>query len=348
MVSSALMELPTGIFSDRIGRRRTVLCGAVASALAVMFYAIGSGYAILFIGAVLEGIARAFFSGNNDALLYDTLSESGQVDAYQEVFGKVSSTYQIALAISAILGGVIASVSYPAVMWLSLIPQVLNIGVALRLVEPHVHRSVETNLYHHLRASFRNIMRNPKLRTLSFASILSFAIGETSFQFRPAFFDMLLPTWAIGIARTLSNTSAALSFYFAGRLIRRFGEFRLLIGGMILSQVTNLGSLLLFSALSPVLMGATSLFFGVNNVSVNGLMQREFTSEQRATMGSISSFGGSLLFAFVSFGIGLLADQVGVVNALIITTLFSFIPIWFYRQALIGAPPADAAAPQIA
>ncbi len=341
MVSSALMELPTGILSDRIGRKQTLLCGAVASAFAIVFYAVGGIYAMLFIGAILEGTSRAFFSGNNEALLYDTLAEDNQANAYQEIYGKVSSTSQVALAISAILGGIIASASYSGVMWLSLIPQVLNIGLAFSLVEPRIHRPIETNPYQHLQSSFRNIVRNPKLRTLSIASSLSFAIGETAFQFRPAFIEMLIPTWAIGVPRTLSNIGAAFSFYFAGGLIRRFGEFRLLIGGMFLSQLTHLGSLLVFSPLSPVLMSATSLFFGVNTVSVNGLMQSEFTSEQRATMGSISSFGGSLLFAVASFGIGALADRVGVVNALMITTLLGFIPIWLYRRALILRPSIE-------
>src|SRR4051812_363934 len=56
MLSAALLELPTGIFSDRIGRRGTVICGAVASTGSIVFYAIGGTHLILLIGAVLEGM----------------------------------------------------------------------------------------------------------------------------------------------------------------------------------------------------------------------------------------------------------------------------------------------------
>src|SRR5207302_1842323 len=108
-------------------------------------------------GAVLEGMARAFFSGNNDALLHDTLAESGQESAYQEYLGKISSRYQLALAISAVLGGIIASFSYPLLLWLSVIPQVINVFLASLIVEPRTHTATNTNIYNHLRESFHNI-----------------------------------------------------------------------------------------------------------------------------------------------------------------------------------------------
>src|SRR3989344_1207145 len=47
MIGSALFEVPTGIFSDFIGRRKTVILGAFAAVLYVTFYAIGTNYYIL-------------------------------------------------------------------------------------------------------------------------------------------------------------------------------------------------------------------------------------------------------------------------------------------------------------
>src|SRR4030067_3210164 len=87
MVSSALFEIPTGIFSDRIGRRRTVILGALAAVLYSGFYAIGISFWFLAAGAVFEGLSRAFYSRNNDALLYDSLKESGNEQHYDEYLG---------------------------------------------------------------------------------------------------------------------------------------------------------------------------------------------------------------------------------------------------------------------
>ena len=74
-IASAIFEVPTGIYSDFIGRRRTVIWGAFFAVLFAIFYAIGQSYWFLVIGAVFEGLSQAFYSGNNDALLYDSLYE---------------------------------------------------------------------------------------------------------------------------------------------------------------------------------------------------------------------------------------------------------------------------------
>jgi MFS family permease len=333
MLASAVLEVPTGVFSDMIGRKRTVVCGAVASAVSVTLYAIGGLYGMLLIGAVFEGLARSFFSGNNEALLYDTLAETGQTETYQEFLGKISSMFQFALASSAIIGSIVASFSFSAVMWLSVIPQVIGIFVTLRLIEPKVRSERSGNIFTHLRQAYDNLVKNPRLRPLSAASIITWSVGEAAYQFRPAFIASLWPIWAIGIARLVSNLTAAASFYLSGRLIKRFGEFPLLAGSVLYSETLNLLALVFPTVLSPLLMGTTSIFFGVKNVALGGLMQREFTSEQRATMGSLNSFASSLCFAIAAVVLGQIADRFGVINALIVASLISFIPLWLYRMA---------------
>src|SRR3990167_1709082 len=56
MISSALLEIPTGVYSDRIGRRKTMYLGAVSAVCCVIFYAIGTSFIFLVIGALFEGL----------------------------------------------------------------------------------------------------------------------------------------------------------------------------------------------------------------------------------------------------------------------------------------------------
>lgn len=334
MLAQSLFEVPTGVFSDMIGRKKTVVAGAIAAVLSLTFYAIGGTYLALIVGAIFEGLARSFYSGNNDALLHDTLAEIDQREAFQEYLGKTSSMYQTALAISAVIGSIIAAISFQLVFWLSVIPPVLALIVSLRLTEPRVHEQTNTNIYAHLSTAYRKIVSNPRLRTMSLAQILIYALGESGWLFRSAFVASLWPVWALGFAQFIGNATAAVSFYFSGRLIKRFGEYKLLVGGMSISEVVNLFGLLVPTVLSPALMALNSIFFGVNTVARAGLMQREFTDEQRATMGSLTSFGGSLVFAVFSFLLGALADRIGVIPALVSAAVLSLIPMAMYWRVL--------------
>jgi MFS family permease len=334
MLAQAVFEMPTGVLSDMVGRKKTVVYGAVAGVFALIFYAIGGTYWALLTGAIFEGLGRAFYSGNNDALLYDTLAEMNQRETFQEYLGRTSSMYQLALAISAVLGSLIATIAFKTVYWVSVIPMVLALVFSLRLIEPHVHVSANTNIYLHLAAAFRNFHQNARLRTLSLAWILSYAIGESSWLIRSAFIVTLWPVWAIGIAQMIGNATAALSFYYAGRVIKRFGEFRLLVGGMSISEGINLFCLLVPTVLSPALMASNSVFFGVNNVAKQSLIQQEFSDEQRATMGSLNSFVGSIAFSIFSFLLGGLADRIGIVPALIATSVLAIVPMTLYFRVL--------------
>lgn len=333
MLASAIFEVPTGIFSDRVGRRYTIIAGAAASLASVTCYALGGSYAMLITGAICEGLARSLFSGNNDALLHDTLTELDQRSEYSLHLGRVSSAYQLALAISAVLGGLLATVSFGLVMWLSVVPKVLMVVLSFGFLEPQVHIERSANVFAHLRDAYRNIITNRRLRWLSIGEIVNFSLGEADFLFRTVFIESLWPLWAIGLARTISNITAAMSFYFASHLHKRFGERRILYSGMVLSNLTNVVSIIWTSALSPAMMGATSIFFGVNTVALNSMKQREFSDAQRSTMGSLTSLGGSLLFALVSTGIGWLADQIGVRLALLVSSSLCIIPLFFFWMA---------------
>jgi hypothetical protein len=54
----------------------------------------------------------------------------------------------------------------------------------------------------------------------------------------------------------------------------------------------------------------------MSTIAQQTLLQREFTHRERATMGSLASLLGSVLYALVALGAGLVADRWGIVAAL--------------------------------
>lgn len=332
-ISAALFEVPTGVFSDFIGRRKTVILGALSAVLMTTFYAIGGGYWALAVGAVFEGLSRSFYSGNNVALLHETLAQTNDEHKYDEYLGKVSSMFQLALAVSAVFGSVLAFWSYVLVMWLSVIPQVICLFLSFRLIEPQIHSEESSNVYLHLKEAFTHLVKNKKLRLLSFEDFYSFAIGESSFLFRSAFINTLWPVWAIGFVSIISNVAASVSFWFSGRVIKRFGAFQLQFLTSLYNRSINIIALSFPTIVSPVVMSSNSLWYGISTVASSTLMQKEFTDKQRATMPSLNSLAGNILFAIFAPILGLLGDRVGPANALLISQ-FVMLPTLFINWYL--------------
>jgi len=324
MISGALFEVPTGMFSDRIGRKKTVIFGAVSACLSAVFYAVGGSYWMLFTGALLEGLQRAWYSGNNDALLYESLEQSGKEETFAHYLGKTSAMFQLALMIGAVVGSVVAEFSFPLIMWLSVIPQVGAFIVSLHLTEPSVITRGKSNVFSHLSVSALRIWNNGRLRLLSLQDILRFGMGESSFQFNAAFIQTLWPVWAIGISRLLSYGGAFISYWNSSKIIRRIGEHNVLMLANFLTRTVNFVAYGFPSVISPVLMGMTSLTYGASEISKTTLMQKEFSGTERATLASLNSFFGHIFYGIFSPFLGYVADSAGPAKALIMVQIFMF------------------------
>jgi len=335
-VAAAVFEVPTGVISDRVGRRKTVIFGSVASVAALCLYAFGGNFVLLALGAVFNGLARAFLSGNNDALLYDTLKQEGRTDQFAEKLGKTNSMFEVGLGISALLASALALISLQAVMVASILPQVICALIALRFVEPKIHTDeIQENIYGHLKEAMRAFIRNAKLRKLSLAYSLDYALEETQYNFKPAFAATLLPTWTLGLVRSLDNLFGFLGYHFAGKITNKFGALKTLFGQQVIGRLNIFVAAGLPTVVSPFLLNINAFFFGVGETANRSLMHAEFTDKQRATMGSFNSLLGSLLFAIVAFLSGIVADAYGPAKTILILGIVSLIVVFIYRNLFV-------------
>lgn len=334
--SSAVFEVPTGILSDRVGRKKTIVLGAIFSIACIVFYAIGRSYYLLLVGALLQGMSRSLYSGNNEALLHDTLHDIGKSNEYHKHYGRTSTMFQIALALASITGTIMVAVSFSLVMWASVIPQIFSLIIALQIIEPRSHTTKSTNVYFHLKEAINLFRSNPKLQLLTLASAIRFSLGESAFFLRSAFINTLWPLWAIGIANMITHTCSAVGYYFGGKVIDKIGSIKVLSLGIVIDRVVTLIALLLPTPASPLLMASTSITYGAGMVASNSLMQREFSEAQRATMGSLSSLVGSLAFGVSAVALGYVGDLFGPAKALIVTNILLFTPLLFYRKIFRG------------
>ena len=331
-LSSGVFEIPTGVFSDFLGRKLTLFLGQVASVLSIAFYAIAGSFALLALGGALEGLAFALFSGNNSALLFETLGEQNRKAEFAEYQGRLSAMFQLALAVSAAVAMVaLYWFSFRDLFWLSVAPQLLALALTFPLVEPRRHdSSLGTDIVEHLRESLAGFARDRNLRLLVLASAIGFAIGEAKFLFYPAFFALFWRDQALAFARLLSHAGGALGFRLAGALIRRRGEATVLLGSSAIAVAMGTASAALANVASPAISSASSLCFGPSVVAQGALAQRAFSDRQRATMGSLAQSAGNLLFAAAAFALGALADRVGPRYALLIAETLGISVTYLY------------------
>ena len=318
-LSQAVLEVPTGIFSDKIGRRQTLILSALSLIICLTAWAAAGQLnwtALLFAGALFWGMSDALMSGTLDALIFETVEELDQKQNFDLIYASCRLYNQAGLFISVLLGtGIMYFWSLQALAWISILPMTGQLVVALFYRNPRKEKSEPATTMAHFKQACRQLWENKRLRLFGLIEILDTSVNMTIHRFEGLYFENLIAVWLINVVRAVKQLAGIISYAAVARL-RRFGLLTLLqfsVGACIVLQMT---ALMINNVFSAVLMPLTNLFFGVTTTAKTDLLQREFPDRQRATAGSILSLLSAVFQAVLYAVIGLLADFRGVRTAL--------------------------------
>lgn len=330
-VSQGIFEIPFGYYSDKYGRSNCLRVGALASLLSVVLYAIGQNYWILVIGAVFEGINFASFSGNNDALLFETLQESNKKDDYHNEYGKMNSWLELSGFLGVFIGGLMATKSLSLLFAISILPRLFATIISFGFVDPKVKKEKIESVAHHFKDSWRIYKNNLKVRLISIADIVGY-VGGVIWNFQAAFNNLFLPTWLTSIVMSSNFFLSFVSFRLSGSLIRKYEAMKVLFYSEVYCRVPVLIAHIFPTIASPFIIAAASSSYGPSVVAKSTILQNEFTNEQRATMTSINSFVGNIFYSVSAIFVGIAADNFGVAKSLLaVQMLMVSISIIYYK-----------------
>lgn len=318
-LTAAMLEIPTGILSDKWGRRGTWIVGALGELMAVFCYTLAFWYPafvlpLLYTGSLFYGLANALYSGNNHAMLYDTLACYRREKQIATVLGRVSSMGQMGLGTAGLCAGSLLwlGATYETLLIISLVFLSANVLIAFLTIEPPRHYVKEDgSSLKHMKKALKLITQNGKLRLYAIASIIQRGAGQANYYFSPSFIESVWPLWLTPIYRTLQHSFGATGFWYAGKFIKRFGGAFTLLYGTALSQIASLIAYALSSVFSPLLLMATQLSYGLCTTADNTVQQENFSDAQRATMGSLISFGSAIMTALMAIVTGFISDHTG-------------------------------------
>lgn len=331
-LTTTLMEIPTGIFSDKIGRRKTLIFAAVTIFICFFLWALAGETSqawMLFVGALFWGMSDAFLSGTDEALMYETMEELGKEKDFQLLFSKSGGFNQIGLAVSALSAALITYFfSLQTLAWISVFPILGQLLIAFLYVEPkHLIHKQKISPYKHFLIGFRKLWRNKKLRFYAIIDMIDSSVGTASYRMESAYYETLITPWLINMARFLKQICGTVSFFIVP-YVSKIGLVKMFFGSMIGNIIIRLSGVLMNNILTPFLMSTVNIFFGTAKTSAASILQKEFSKSQRATMKSIISLGGGILMALVLYLFGWLADiyspRFAILTAIIIKIFVAF------------------------
>lgn len=307
-ISTAFWELPTGCLSDKWGRKWVCRAASFIQLLAFILYAAAESYQVLLIAAFINGLSFALSSGNDTALLYNTMVQLKRKDDYHKEISKNISSAQLGLALGAFAGIGFTYISLRTVMYASIVPTTLAFLLTLMLVEPTYKKEASNNAVKHIWRAFLHIYKQKRLRYLALAETVHYGFNEAAFDFNSVFFKQFVPEWTLGIFKGLGHFANSLANYLSFPFAKKIGIKATILLGSFSDNLINIISVLVANVFSPIIKIITAFCNGLKDPALNTLIQNDCSEEERATILSVMSFFGTLFYAICAIFIGKLAD----------------------------------------
>jgi len=324
-VAVVLLEVPTGMIADRLGKRTSLSIAAVVLAISMLGYALGHGFSAFLAAEIGLALGVALYSGADAALLFDTLEALDRKAEYQRLSGRIRAIQMISIALANIAGGIVGSWSLRATLWMSILGPVLAFVVARGFVEVQKPEVAETpraalKAYGALIASATKFVRKHRLVQWQIA-LMAVLVGSATWLlwlYQPYMQMVGLPIWAFGVAFAIFNGWAALLSTLAHRFDGWFGELGTVVVLMVLQILPLIGMALWIHPASWLLILGHQSVRGVVRTVISERILRHTYADKRSTVLSMASLAARFFFAATAPVIGLASRALTLPEALLI------------------------------
>lgn len=302
-----LMEVPTGIIADRIGRKWSIVLSTLLLMCGELIFLFSTAYSHYLLIALFTGTGFAFASGATEALIYDSLPVDNRDTLMKRAMGRYGSVGNIAFFISPLVGSWIVAELAPGrvqiVIALTVLALFIGVLVSLTLREPaavwHVERQNTLAIF---RSGAAELCQNRRLLrivllamfTSTFTGTLVTTLGA------PHLNQNGVSNYAIGLTLSLGSLIAAFTQRQSHRVEKLLGARR---GITLLTILPGVWYLLLAAVSGPVAVWAVvTLMYGTNDMKYplfSAYQNRLIDSRTRATVLSMMNMFTSLFIALM-------------------------------------------------
>ncbi|WJE55076.1 MFS transporter [Bacillus cereus] len=241
-------EVPAGVFADRFGLKLSFITGASIKIISISILFFADNIWLFCLYSLLNGLSVTFFSGADEALIYESLKETNEQHLMDKAMGKIQSASFISMLIAVIFGSYFAKdlkeEQFLILITLGLLFHFVELILLLFIKNPAAGFKYNESSYSQVIEGIQVIRKAPQLLIMFLNISLVFIPASAVFDN----YDQLLlknagvPVFAIGMLYAV----AAIGGYFAstsiGWLTQKFSRIFLLnlsgalaVGGLLLA-----------------------------------------------------------------------------------------------------------------
>lgn len=174
LLSGLLLELPTGALADLVGRKITITTSFFITAAGYLLFAYADNFTLFLIAGLCFGLADALLSGSLEALVFDTLKQSGQIERFSEIINRNQVIFNYGIVFSTIIGGLLFANFYHLPSILTACAFAMTGIVSTKFIEPDIDSEKFTlrNYLLQSKKGFKELFKSKQTRDFSLFYVL--------------------------------------------------------------------------------------------------------------------------------------------------------------------------------
>ena len=338
-----LMELPTGLLSDILGKKKSLHIANILRLASHIGFILSSNFYIFLIFHFIYGMCVSFFSGSYSALLHDFVESSNaqktqteRENIYYQYEGTSNMLCLLSIVGSSFLGAYVSSFDpcYPYI--LNAFFSIVSL-VSLSMLNLKSDFNIETrSTRQFISNSYTSLRRSPELISiLLFAAYFFFIFRVQFFLSQNFLMQIKFNSFQAGSIISISMIFAAVASKMAWTLEKKIGPSLLLA---VIAILFTLPALIL--GITQSQFGIISIFIlfigrGLYLPTLRKMVLFSCDADKKATFLSVMNLGGYFLFSVLSPLAGSLNDLHGSQFSFLILFGFGFLGILFILRSFL-------------
>lgn len=320
-----LLEIPSGYFSDVMGRKKTLVLGAFFLPIGLGIYAISTHFFEFILAELILAIANSMRSGTDSALIYDTLLQLKEESLYEKFAGKTDFFARIGSSTASITGGLLALVSIRFPFYINIISGVGMVIISFFLIEPERKKLSAENPFKDILKIVKFSLTHTKIRSLMLYTSLLTSTGVIGIWSYFLYYEALgINVGFYGFLYAIFHLWAGLGAKNSHTLSKKIGKKNSVFVLLIISIIFMVLGLIQSIFLIPFIF-LIGFVWNFSGPLLLGYMNRIIESDVRATVLSVNNMAGNISFIVLSPLFGTLVDVYSLSSAHIAMAIYFFV-----------------------
>ncbi len=333
--SMIIFELPSGISSDMLGRKRSLILAGLLQIFSLLTLYFSSNIIGFFLFAIFQGIIIGFSHKASESYIYESLIERKDEKSFKKHFINFHGMWSVGATVSSLLSGFFVYYDLKNLILGSIIVSCMIPYLALHLnglKKDRVKRFYVKNISKILnRELFTKAITAFVLFNIFYIGIFDESLKLKSILFSEKIVDIQF----IGLFTAIFYFLTALGLRASHHISQKYSDYQVFLIGLAGFVTSSTIAMFTSGVISVIIFSLNGFFFSLNRPVISHLLNKNISNEHRATTISVFKLLGNFAQLIIGIWISIASLYLNIIDIYLLMSLLLITLLVLFRRMFV-------------